>query len=68
MQAYICTVCGYVYDGQSADHDIEDKLIPFENLDPDWQCPVCGVRLELFKPFNEERLPDVSVTDAKKRM
>jgi rubredoxin len=68
MQAHICTVCGYVYDVQSADRDIENNLIPFENLDPDWQCPVCGVRLDLFKPITEERLPDVSVSDAKKRM
>jgi rubredoxin len=61
MQAYMCTVCGYVYDTQSADHDIEGKLILFQNLDPDWQCPVCGVRLDLFQPIESDRLPDVPV-------
>lgn len=66
MQAYICTVCGYVYDIQSADHNVEDKLIPFDNLDQDWQCPVCGVRSELFKPVESERMPDVPVDENKR--
>jgi rubredoxin len=66
MQAHICTVCGFVYDIQSADRDVEGNLILFDNLDPDWQCPVCGVRLDLFKPIEEERLPDVPVNEEKK--
>lgn len=32
MTTYICTVCGYEYDGD----------IPFEDLPDDWTCPVCG--------------------------
>ncbi|MEL7569006.1 MAG: flavin reductase [Eubacteriaceae bacterium] len=28
---YVCSVCGYVYDGE----------IPFENLPDDYKCPVC---------------------------
>lgn len=35
---WVCTVCGYVYDGD----------IPFENLPDDYVCPVCGVGKELF--------------------
>lgn len=27
-----CSVCGYVYDGET----------PFEELPDDWRCPVCG--------------------------
>ncbi len=29
---YTCTVCHYVYDGNT----------PFEELDKDWTCPVCN--------------------------
>ena len=28
---YVCSVCGYVYDGET----------PFEDLPADWKCPVC---------------------------
>ena len=35
---WVCTVCGYVYDGE----------IPFEELPDDWRCPLCGVGKELF--------------------
>ncbi len=36
---WVCTVCGYVYDGE----------IPFEDLPDDWVCPLCGVGKELFE-------------------
>ena len=29
---WVCSVCHYVYSGDS----------PFENLPPDWKCPVCS--------------------------
>ena len=29
---WVCTFCGYVYDGE----------IPFEELPDDWVCPLCG--------------------------
>lgn len=32
-EKWICTVCGYVYDGE----------IPFEELPDDYVCPICGV-------------------------
>ena len=32
IEKYVCSVCGYVYDGE----------IPFENLTDDYKCPVCG--------------------------
>ena len=36
---WVCTVCGYVYDGE----------VPFEELPEDWLCPLCGVGKELFE-------------------
>ena len=30
--AYVCKVCGYVYEGDD-----------FEDLPDDWVCPLCGV-------------------------
>lgn len=35
---YVCTVCGYVYDGET----------PFEQLPDDWVCPRCGVGKDKF--------------------
>lgn len=36
---WVCTVCGYVYDGE----------IPFEELPDDWLCPLCGVDKSFFE-------------------
>ncbi len=36
---WVCTVCGYVYDGD----------VPFEDLPDDWVCPLCGVGKDLFE-------------------
>ncbi len=36
---YVCTVCGYEYDGE----------IPFEELPDDWVCPLCGMGKEYFE-------------------
>lgn len=36
---WVCTVCGYVYDGE----------IPFEDLPEDWLCPLCGVDKSFFE-------------------
>ncbi len=35
---WVCTVCGYVYDG----------AVPFEELPDDYVCPLCGVGKEFF--------------------
>ena len=32
--AYVCKVCGYVYEGDD-----------FEDLPDDWVCPLCGCLL-----------------------
>lgn len=36
---WVCTVCGYVYEGE----------VPFEDLPDDWVCPLCGVDKTLFE-------------------
>ena len=35
---YICDVCGYQYDGE----------VPFDQLNDDYVCPVCGVPKDQF--------------------
>ncbi len=61
MKAYICRVCGYLYDEESAEKNIENQAIQFENLDPEWTCPDCGVSQELFKETDSNRPPDIPV-------
>ena len=42
MKRYICSNCGYVYD--SSEGDPMDSVPPgsaFEDLPPDWCCPLC---------------------------
>lgn len=36
---YICSVCGYIYDGET----------PFEDLPEDWKCPICKQPKSVFK-------------------
>jgi rubredoxin len=63
MQAYMCSVCGYVYDNESAEKNIEGNSIPFEELDPEWICPGCGVAERLFQPTESDRTPDVPANE-----
>jgi rubredoxin len=58
MKAYICSVCGYLYDDESAEKNKEGIAIPFEQLPDDWVCPVCGVKPELFQAVDSDRTPD----------
>lgn len=37
--AYVCSICGYVYDGDT----------PFEELPEDWKCPVCKQPKSVFQ-------------------
>ena len=39
MKTYICTVCGYEYDGDT----------PFNELGDDYVCPVCGAGKDAFE-------------------
>ena len=40
MAKYVCTVCGYVYEG--------------ETLPADFKCPLCGVGADKFKKIEGE--------------
>ena len=35
MKKYVCTVCGYVYEG--------------DELPEDYECPLCGVGKDMFE-------------------
>jgi rubredoxin len=59
MKAYVCTVCGYLYDEESAKKNVEGKLISFEDLSDDWVCPVCAVNQDLFVSTDSDRTKDV---------
>jgi len=39
MKKYVCSVCGYEYDGDE----------PFETLGDDFACPICGVSKDMFE-------------------
>lgn len=52
MDKYVCTVCGYIYDPAQGDpQNGVNPGTPFENLPPEWVCPVCGA-----KQFQFEKL------------
>lgn len=51
---YECEVCGYVYDPEVGDPD--NGIAPgtaWEDLPEDWECPLCSVKKDQFKPVEE---------------
>ncbi|MBN1593760.1 MAG: rubredoxin [Candidatus Coatesbacteria bacterium] len=49
MQRYVCSVCGYLYDPKNGDPDNGVKPgTAFEDLPPNWTCPICGAGKEAF--------------------
>ncbi|MDE5707382.1 MAG: rubredoxin [Alistipes sp.] len=51
MKKYRCTVCDYIYDPEKGDPDAGIAPgTPFEQLDDDWRCPICGVGKDMFEP------------------
>jgi rubredoxin len=49
VQKWKCTICGYVYDPEKGDADGGIKPgTAFEDISPDWVCPVCGAGKEQF--------------------
>jgi len=50
MDRFKCTVCGHVYDPAIGEalQNIRPG-ISFENLPPDWQCPVCFAEKDRFQ-------------------
>ena len=43
MKQWVCSICGYVYDGET----------PFEELPEDYECPVCGAPKDVFEEVEE---------------
>ncbi len=53
MDNYVCTICGWVYIPSRGDSEgCIPKDTPFEELPPEWVCPVCGVTKDM---FNKEK-------------
>ena len=45
MSRFICPSCEYVYDEERGDpREGWPPGTPFDQIDPDWCCPDCGVR------------------------
>jgi rubredoxin len=59
VKAYICSVCGFLYDDETAEKNTEGVSLPFEELSDDWNCPACGVKQDLFLPTDSDRPEDI---------
>ncbi|KKQ32734.1 MAG: Rubredoxin [candidate division TM6 bacterium GW2011_GWF2_37_49] len=62
MKVYICSVCGYLYDDESAEKTVGNLPLNFEELPNDWTCPECGVPPDLFNETQSDRVPDTSAS------
>jgi rubredoxin len=51
-----CKVCGYIYKPEIGDRVAKvNPGTPFEELPPEWICPVCFANIDVFYPFNPEK-------------
>lgn len=52
MRKWRCKKCKYVYDPEVGDpkHGIPAGT-PFEQLPPNWKCPLCGAPKSEFEPL-----------------
>lgn len=56
--SYECRSCGYVYEPSKGDNNRSiPPGTPFEELPPDWRCPVCGVRTSQFENVGAKDSP-----------
>jgi rubredoxin len=46
MASYICTACQYIYDEKV-------QGVAWADLGDDWECPICGLGVELFRLLDE---------------
>ena len=53
LKKYICANCGYIYDPETGDpmNDIAAGT-PFEDLPPEWVCPICYAEQDMFDPLD----------------
>lgn len=55
---YECRSCGYVYEPSKGDSNRDvPPGTPFEELPPDWRCPVCSVRTSQFENIGSSGAP-----------
>jgi glutamate synthase domain-containing protein 2/rubredoxin len=50
MAKYRCRICSYIYNEKT-------EGVPFDELSPDWICPVCGAAKSEFELMEEELPP-----------
>lgn len=51
MTRYVCKLCGYVYDPAEGDPDSGIKPgTAWEDVPPEWTCPLCGASKDDFEP------------------
>lgn len=49
MKKYKCVVCGYIYDPEIGETEGKvDAGTAFENINDEWECPVCGASKDEF--------------------
>lgn len=55
---FLCRACGLIYDEERGDPDsgIEPGT-RFEDIPPDWVCPLCGVVKADFEPYDGAAIP-----------
>lgn len=54
MKKYVCKVCGYIYDEEMGDEEL--NIAPgtkWEDLPDDFECPLCGVGKDEFEETDE---------------
>ena len=50
MEKWKCKICGYIYDPENGDPDAGVAPgTPFEKLQDDWVCPMCGAPKDMFE-------------------
>ena len=54
MIEYMCSVCGFIYNEETSEKDFAGNIIEFDNIDPEWICPNCGVTQDLFTKIDIE--------------
>ncbi|MCR5622141.1 MAG: rubredoxin [Treponema sp.] len=54
MEKYKCNICGYVYDPELGDSELEIAAgTPFEAIDDSWVCPICGAKKPDFSQLTD---------------
>lgn len=50
MKLYKCQICGFIYDPDDGQPEAGvNPGTPFEDIDEDWTCPLCGADKDAFE-------------------